>query len=118
MPRTASHDLYRRWLDELWAGSPGAAERLVAENFVGHWPDRDVHGPVELAAIVAETRRMFTDMTFVLEVGPIVDGDLVAGRWTGSGTTPEGPMTFVGNDVLRVEQGRFVEYWPASSSGS
>ena len=113
-----THDLYRRWLEELWAGTPGAAEQLVAEEFVGHWPDRDVHGPAELAAVVAQTRAMFTELTFALQVGPIVDGDLVAGRWTGTGTTPEGPVGFSGNDVLRVAQGRFVEYWAASSSGS
>lgn len=118
MTSTPSHDLYRRWLDELWAGSPNAAAHLVAEDFVGHWPDRDVHGPAELAAIVAETRDMFTELTFELDVGPIVDADLVAARWTGRGITPHGTVSFVGNDVLRVEEGRFVEYWPATSSGS
>ena len=90
----------------------------MTENFVGHWPDRDVRGPAELAATVAQTRDMFTEITFELQVGPIVDADLVAARWTGSGVTPEGSMTFFGNDILRVAEGRFVEYWTASSSGS
>lgn len=118
MTSTPLHDLYRRWLDELWAGSLGAAEQLGAEDFVGHWPDRDVHGAAGLAATVAETRAMFTEITFDLQVGPIVDGDLVAGRRTGTATTAEGSMSFFGNDVLRVDQGRFVEYWTASSAGS
>ena len=39
--------LYERWINELWAGEPVAAE-LVSEDFVGHWPDREVHGPDEL----------------------------------------------------------------------
>lgn len=111
-------DLYRRWLDELWAGQAGAAERLVSEEFVGHWPDRDVHGPHELATTVAETRSMFTEITFELQVGPIVDGDMVAARWTGRGVTPDGRMSFFGNDILRVSDDRFVEYWTASSPGS
>lgn len=72
----------------------------------------------DLAAVVAQTRAMFTEITFELQVGPIVEGDLVAACWTGTGTTPGGPVRFTGNDVLRVDQGRFVEYWPASSSGS
>jgi len=27
-------------------------------------------------------------------------------------------MSFFGNDILRVANGRFAEYWTASSSGS
>jgi len=27
-------------------------------------------------------------------------------------------MSFFGNDILRIANGRFVEYWTASSSGS
>ena len=38
----------------------------------------------------------------------------VAARWTGSGTTPEGTMSFFGNDILRIANGRFVQYWTAS----
>jgi hypothetical protein len=43
--------LYARWITELWAGRPIAAE-IVTEDFVGHWPDRDVGGPDELQQIV------------------------------------------------------------------
>jgi predicted SnoaL-like aldol condensation-catalyzing enzyme len=118
MTSTSHHDLYRRWLSELWAGQPGAAERLVSDGFVGHWPNRDIHGPQELAATIAETRAMFSEITFTLKVGPVVEGDLVAGRWSGTGTTPEATMSFFGNDLLRVEDGRFIEYWTASSAGS
>jgi hypothetical protein len=110
-------DLYRRWIDELWCGHAVAAD-LASENFVGHWPDRDVHGPQQLQAIIDETRGMLRGLTFRIEVGPIVDGDLVAGRWTGQGRTDEGTMSFFGNDILRVVDGKFVEYWPASSAGS
>jgi hypothetical protein len=45
--------LYQRWINELWAGRPVAAE-LVSDDFVGHWPTRDVHGPDKLQAIVDE----------------------------------------------------------------
>lgn len=118
MASSSAHDLYRRWLDELWNGDPNAAADLVSEDFVGHWPDRDVRGPAELAEVIAETRGMFSELSFVLEVGPIVEGDLVAARWTGRGETPDGPMSFFGNDILRIEGDRFVEYWAASSAGS
>lgn len=72
--------LYERRITDLWAGRPVAAE-LVADDFVGHWPDRDVHGPAELQKIVDETRDMMSDLALIVEVGPIVDGDLVAARW-------------------------------------
>jgi mannose-6-phosphate isomerase-like protein (cupin superfamily)/predicted SnoaL-like aldol condensation-catalyzing enzyme len=112
----SGHELYRQWLDEVWGGQPGAAQRLVDPGFVGHWPDREVHGPAELAATVAETRGMFTTVDFALEVGPVADGDLVAARWTGTGRTAEATVRFTGNDLLRVADGRVVEYWPATST--
>jgi hypothetical protein len=76
---TTEKMLYQRWIDELWAGKPVAAE-VVSDDFVGHWPDRDVHGPAELQAIIDETQKMFSDLTFSIEIGPLVDGDLMAGR--------------------------------------
>ncbi|WP_250445071.1 ester cyclase [Actinotalea sp. C106] len=106
-----SHALYHRWLAELWNGSPEAAHELVTEDFAGYWPDRTVRGPAELAEVVAQTQQMFTDLTFALAVGPLVEGDLVAGRWLGSGASPDGPARFAGNDVLRVRDGRIAEYW-------
>jgi hypothetical protein len=108
--------LYRRWINELWAGKPVAAE-LVSDDFVGHWPGRDVHGPGELQAIVDETQSMFSDLKFVVEIEPFVDRDLVAARWIGTGATDDGPARFTGNDILRFADGRFVEYWTGTSTG-
>ena len=51
-------------------------------------------------------------------MGPIADGDLLAARWTGTGTTPDGgEMPLLGNDILRVADGRLAEYWVASWAG-
>lgn len=112
------HTAYRRWLGELWDGRYEVAEELIAEDFTGHWPDREVTGRQALVDLIRETREMFTELTFKLDVGPIAEGDLVAGRWTGSGTTPEGATRFFGNDLLRLDgEGRFTEYWVASSAG-
>ncbi|OBK29953.1 polyketide cyclase [Mycobacterium asiaticum] len=112
------HDLYQRWITELWAGRPIAAE-IVTDDFVGHWPDRDIHGPDELEQIVAQTRNMLTDLTFTVEIGPFRDGDWVAARWAGSGQAPDGSVGFTGNDILRLaaDGRRFAEYWTGTSSG-
>jgi hypothetical protein len=111
--------LYERWIAELWAGQPIASE-IVTEDFVGHWPTQDVHGPDGLEQIIQETRNMLTDLEFTVELGPLHDGDLVAGRWVGSGRGEDGPVTFTGNDILRLaEDGqRFAEYWTGTGAAS
>jgi predicted ester cyclase len=65
-------------------------------------------------------------VTFVVEVGPVAEGDLVAARWIGHGsykggmrgaTAPAGTrVSFSGHDLLRVEDGRFAEYWVISEA--
>jgi hypothetical protein len=112
---TTAKALYQRWINELWAGKPVAAQ-LVADDFVGHWPDREVNGPDELQAVVDETQKMFSDLMFVVEIEPFVDRDLVAARWVGTGATAHGPARFTGNDILRFANGRFVEYWTGTST--
>ncbi|MGB3687567.1 MAG: ester cyclase [Ornithinimicrobium sp.] len=107
--------LYHRWIEQMWNGKTDLAHDLVAESFIGHWPDHDVHGAQGLIDAMTQMHDMFASITFEIEVGPIAEGDLVAGRWRGHGTTPEGEsMAFVGNDMLRVGDGRFIEYWVAT----
>jgi hypothetical protein len=110
-------EVYGRWINELWAGRPIAAE-IVTKDFVGHWPNRDVHGPEELQQTVEQTRNMMADLTFAVEIGPISDGDLVAGRWAGTGRGPDGPVSFTGNDILRLDGDcqKFAEYWTGTSA--
>lgn len=109
-------ELYRRWLDELWAGDLTVVDSIVTEDFVGHWPDRDIDGPRQLAQVVGQTHAMLADLSFALQVGPIVAEDLVAARWEGHGLHADGTeATFVGNDIVRVRGGRIAEYWAGSS---
>lgn len=116
MHMTTAKAMYERWINELWAGKPVVAE-LVSADFVGHWPNREVNGPDELQAIVDETQKMLSDLMFVVEVEPFVDGDLLAARWIGTGATADGRVRFTGNDILRFADGRFVEYWTGTSTG-
>ena len=113
---TTAKALYQRWITELWTGKAAAAE-LVSNDFVGHWPTRDIHGPDELQAMVDETHQMLSDLMFVVEIEPFVERDLVAARWVGTGATKDGPARFTGNDILRFNDGRFVEYWTGTSTG-
>ncbi|CAN5567238.1 hypothetical protein BH23ACT6_BH23ACT6_19970 [soil metagenome] len=113
---TDVHALYRRWIEEMWDGRVDVATELVSDDFVGHWPDHDVDGPQGLIGAMSQMHDMFSSIRFEIEVGPIAEGDLVAGRWRGQGSTTEGEsMAFIGNDLLRVSGGRFVEYWVATT---
>jgi hypothetical protein len=117
-------DLYGQWVGRLWNGPSSAdqlrqiAADLVTEDFVGPWPGQDVRGPDGLADLIAETKKMFADLAFEIEVDPLAEADMVAGRWIGTGTMTDGAASrFFGNDILRLREGRFCEYWVASAEG-
>lgn len=119
--KSSVRTLYQRWIDELWngphelGGLHEVAGDLVTEEFVGHWPHRDVHGPAGLAELLADTKSTFAQLSFSIEVEPIVENDMVAGRWTGVGVTFQGEeVQLSGNDVLRAVGGRFGEFWMSS----
>ena len=65
-------------------------------------------------------------ISLAVEVGPVAEGELVAARWIGQGsykggmrgaTAPAGTrVSFSGHDLLRVQDGRFAEYWVISET--
>lgn len=107
--------LYQRWIDELWSGGRRIAGELVSPDFVGHWPTRDVRGPAELQTVIDNARSSFRELQFVVDVGPIGEGDMVAARWIGTGSGRRGPARFTGNDLLRISDGKIVEYWAGTA---
>ncbi|GAA3584822.1 ester cyclase [Nonomuraea rosea] len=119
-------DLYRRWLLEMWNGDFELAYELVTPDFTGHWPGMDVTGPAGLVEALQQGYAPFTGVKVTLDVGPIVDGDLVSARWTFTGgyrggipgaSVAEGTeVAFSGHDILRAEGDRFAEYWVISDA--
>ncbi|SEG15153.1 SnoaL-like polyketide cyclase [Thermomonospora echinospora] len=119
-------DLYRRWLGELWQGDLKVLHELCAPDFIGHWPDRDVRGVQEAAEQIGRTFTLFDKVATTIEVGPLVDGDLVSAHWTfagdyrgglpGATAAPGTRVSFTGMDMLRVTDGRFKEYWVVSDA--
>ncbi len=108
--RVIAERLYKRWLDELWGGRRVATD-LVSPDFVGHWPDHDVQGPAELQAVVDHTRTTLKELVYVVDVGPICEGDMIAARWIATGSGMSGPARFTGNDLLRIVDGKIAEFW-------
>ena len=122
--------LYRRWMLELWNGDLRVAAELVTDDFVVHQARVDQaasegpRGPEAVVRMVREGHAPFDGLRFEIEVGPVVDGDLVAARWAGRGryrggvpgatAAPGTPVAFGGIDLLRARDGRFAEYWVSS----
>jgi predicted ester cyclase len=127
MDTNAMRELYRRWLPGFWNANPDdmtmLAEQLFTPEAVGHWgPGKEFVGPKVIAEKIRETFSMFSDVSVSLLNGPVVDGDWIAARWEFAGTYAGGVpgikaaagtrVRYTGMDLLRVEGGRFAEYWP------
>ena len=122
--------LYRRWMLELWNGDLAVATELVTDDFVIHQARSDGagsderRGPEAVVQLVRDGHAPFDGLTFEIEVGPVVEGDLVAARWAGRGRYQGGmpgataaagtPVAFGGIDLLRARGDRFAEYWVSS----
>jgi len=122
--------LYRRWMLGLWNGDLAVATELVTDDFVIHQARADGagsderRGPEAVVQLVRDGHAPFDGLTFEIEVGPVVEGDLVAARWAGRGRYRGGmpgataaagtPVAFGGIDLLRAHGDRFAEYWVSS----
>lgn len=118
--------LWRSWQD-LWNGDLALADEIIAPGFVAHFAPvgnspGEVRGPEELKRWIGESLAAFSDHGFTTVVGPLVDGDMLAGRWVFraayAGGIPGASEAAVGNrveyagiDIFRVESGLIVEYW-------
>ena len=122
----ANKDLWQRWA-ALWNGDLAVADAIIAPGFVAHFAPvgsspAEVRGPGGLKGWIGGALAAFDDYAFVTTVGPLADGDLVAGRWVFRGTyrggIPGAPdssvgtrVEYAGADIFRVEAGRIAEYW-------
>jgi predicted ester cyclase len=98
----------------------GSVDSYIAPDFVSHanTPDTPA-GPGPVKGFLEALFTAFPDLTSQ-EDGVLADGDKVAIQWTVRGTQtgylfqmpPTGkPVEVSGMDVLRVQNGQFVEHW-------
>lgn len=118
----ANKALVRRFYEEVWnSGNVGFAREVFAESYVRHdlRPAPAEPGPAGQAKIASDFRRAFPDLRFDVDL-VLADGDLVAARWTASGTNlgPWGALaatgkaaTFSGVNIFRFANGKVVEIW-------
>lgn len=118
--------LWQPWL-ALWNGDLAVADEIIAPGFEAHFAPMggspgDVRGPAGLQEWISGATAPFTDYAFETVVGPLADGDLVAGRWLFRGAYQGGfpgaspdaigqRVEYAGMDLLRVEAGQIAEYW-------
>lgn len=116
-------EMYDRWM-RMWNGELRFADELVSPDCIVHQPPNDFQGPEGVRQMVEMGRAPFSEITFRIEVEPIIDGDRLAARWTSTGlyaggmpdvtAEPGTRVLFGGNDIWRVEDGKIVEYWVSS----
>ncbi len=132
MSATANAALARPW-NELWDGDLAIAHEIIAEDFVAHaapligvGPD-EVHGREALKQWIGAIHSVLPDIKFTVQVGPIADDDHFVVRWIAHATYRGGlpgasedaigkEITFTGTDILRVVDGKLVEYWANADS--
>jgi predicted ester cyclase len=121
----ANIDLLRRFYDEIFNnGNLAAADEIIAPEFVEHIPQPipgipSTTGPEAIRSFVSKFREAIPDISVSID-DVIAAGDKVVTRVTRQGTQ-KGPlfgadptgkhMHFTGIDIVRVEDGKFVEHW-------
>ena len=111
-----------RFYREVWeAGNVDVALEVFADDYVRHdlRTTRALPGGTGQARIAADFRVAFPDLRFTVDL-LLGEGDLVAARWTATGThagpwgavEPTGRRaTFSGVNIFRFRHGRVVEIW-------
>ena len=112
--------LVRRWFEEVWnQGRVAGIDEMLANHAIVHGLGPDLHGAAEFKQFHSAYRNAYPDV--VIHVDDLVaEGDVVAVRWSASGThRGDGlgfPATgrhvrFTGMVFIRVEAGKLVEGW-------
>lgn len=112
--------LARRGFEEVWSrGNLDLADELLAADFVGRPGGETIRGREAAKEYVARMRAAFPDITFTIE-DQIAEGDMVATRWTATGThegdlmgvPPTGKqVTVTGITIQRFADGKVAEGW-------
>jgi steroid delta-isomerase-like uncharacterized protein len=114
--------LVRRFYEEVWdRGNVEVAYEVFADDYLRHdlRPTAAAPGPSGQREIAAAFRAAFPDLRWRVDL-LLGEGDLVAGRWTASGTNTGPwagmaatgkPATFSGVNIFRIRDGKVVEIW-------
>jgi len=118
--------IWADWL-ALWNGDLGRAERIIAADLklhmtpIGGGDVASLASPAGMAGWIGELHTAFAPLTFAVQVAPLFQGDMIAGRWLATGryaggfpgatARPGTLLAFAGADFLRIKDGKIAEYW-------
>lgn len=100
-------------------GNVALVDKIVADDYVGHTPPSDIHGPEGAKQFDLMLRKAFPNLKVTVE-DQIADGDQVATRWRFQGThqgefmgiPPTGKQVAMsGVTIFRIANGKLVEGW-------
>src|SRR5262249_1109090 len=117
----SNKELMGQYHEDIWNHHDlNAVDSFIAPTFVSHANSPDTPaGPEPVKGFLGALFTAFPDLTSQND-GILGDGDKVVIQWTIRGTQtgylfqmpPTGkPVEVSGMDVLRVENGQFVEHW-------
>lgn len=117
----ANKAIQRRVFEEIWnQGALDVADEICVPNIIFHGlADEDMIGPEAFKQFVAMYRGAFPDIHYTIE-DQVAEGDMVATRWTATGTHQGELMgipatgvqtTVTGIAIDRIPDGRAVETW-------
>jgi steroid delta-isomerase-like uncharacterized protein len=122
MSESANKALVRRFYEEVWdRGNTDFALDVFHDGYIRHdlRPSQAPPGGAGQAKIATDFRRAFPDLRFRVDL-IIAEDDLVAARWTASGThvgpwgsvEPTGKRAeFSGVNIFRISDGKVAEIW-------
>lgn len=111
--RKIAHELYERWVS-MWNGNLQQADTIIGDGFKVHltadaMPPPETPCDPRTVKLWVEKIRRGRDMRYQIDVGPLVDGDTLCVYWRVTGSVSGAKFARVGIDILRIDNGRFVE---------
>ena len=112
--------LVRRWFDEVWTeGRVASIDALMAPSCVVHGLGKEMRGPEAFKPFHSAYRSAFPDVKINVD-HMVAEGDIVAARWSGTGTHGGDGLGFPatgrqvqlsGMTFVRIQNGKLVEGW-------
>jgi len=115
-----THDLARRWFDEVWnQRNRETIYSLADPSCAGHHEGEETRGPADIESMQARLLSLLPDLEVAID-DVLSDGDDAVVRWrfTGIHSGVDGPIaathrkvSFAGMTWLKFQDGRIVEGW-------
>jgi predicted ester cyclase len=102
-------------IEKVCAGELDRMQDFYSPNFHDRVNTMEFHGYEGARESVSLYRRLFADLRFVVDQ-QVSEGDLVASRWTLTGTNRGRPVKLTGNTISRFEDGLVVDDWGSTDS--